>query len=132
MANGFTIKFDVSEVEAFGKALRQEGSKLHGQLVQAVRSTALNIQTTAKSPGYVPVLTGNLKRDLTHKLKAGSGVISAIFGSDLDYASIQEFGGRTGNGGYIKPHEYYQRAIMDNEDKLRERLKKALAIKGLK
>ena len=124
------ITIDTSDIQDFAKALKKESSQLKTNLHQAMRSNALDVKTTAKRPGYVPYKTGNLRRSITHKINVGSASISAIIGSNLDYAAIHEFGGQAGRGGNvtIKPSRYIQRAIEDNEAKLIARIKQAIAI----
>lgn len=122
------IKLDTSELTDFAKQLAKEASGIKGAMTQAMTASALVIQTTSKKPGYVPYLTGNLRRSITNKVTAGSGKISAIFGSNLDYAAIHEFGGKTGRNGNvsIKPSRYLQRAIEDNEKNTHDRVIKAI------
>lgn len=128
------IKLDTKDLEEFSKALKREGGELHRNLYGAMQASALEIQSTSKKPGYVPYKTGNLRRSITHRLKSSSGRISAIFGSNLDYAAIHEFGGNAGRNGSvkIKAKKYIQRAIGDNTKNARERIIKAIALRGFK
>lgn len=124
------IKLDTKELSVFAKALANESDKLRTELKKAMVSSVLDVQTTAKKPGYVPLDTGNLRRSITHdpvKFK-GNGIVG-IIGSNLDYAAIHEFGGKTGRNHSItiKPKRYLQRAIEDNEDKIKDRFKRLLA-----
>lgn len=95
----------------------------------AAEDTMLDIQNTAKSPGYVPYRTGTLKRSITHKTevvnKQSGGVTSiGMIGSNLEYAAIQEFGGRTGRNKSVFIHGkmYITRAINKNIGSLKRRL----------
>ena len=98
--------------------------------------TLLEMQTTSKTPGYVPVKTGTLKRSITHSTNVQSNAkgdvqnIGAI-GSNVEYARIQEFGGDTGRGHktHIVGKFYITRAINNNMKNLEKRL---AAIKFLK
>lgn len=126
MSTKFTI--NVSDVVDFGKEIQDEASQLSKNLHQAMRASALEVQTTAKRPGYAPYKTGTLRRSITHKIKTGAKSISAIIGSNLVYAAIHEFGGRAGRGGsvQIKAKRYIQRSIEDNTDGIKARITKAL------
>jgi len=90
----------------------------------AMQDTLLDVQTTAKSPGYVPYKTGNLKRSMTTRLDETKNQIAGYIGSNVVYAAIQEFGGRAGRKGsvIIRPKYYMTRAIKDNLSKLKQRL----------
>lgn len=113
----------------------------------AMQDTLLNIQTTAKTSGYVPYKTGNLKRSITSEMDAQGTKIIGRIGSNLVYAGIQEFGGtiKPKNGKYLKfkgsygwvsvkqvtiaGKFYITRAIKDNMGKFKARLEKLLLIK---
>lgn len=130
----------MKKVDAVGKNFI-EGAKI------AMQDTLLDIQTTAKSPGYVPYITGNLKRSITHSIEAGNNKIIGKVGSNVVYAAIQEFGGtiRPKNGKYlrfkgsygwatvksvtIKGKFYITRAIKYNMGKFKQRLEKLILIK---
>ena len=129
----FSITLETEEIGKFAKALKREGSELSKKLRASMVSSVMDVQTTAKKPGYVPYKTGSLRRSITSSVDiSGSGILGTI-GSNLDYAAIHEFGGRTGRNGsvYIQPSRYIQRAVEDNEDKIRERIRSAIAINRL-
>ena len=112
------LTIDTKQVVDFAAELKKDAGAMKQSLSTAMMSSALDIQSTAKRPGYVPYKTGNLRRSITNRVTIGPSSISAIFGSNLDYAAIHEFGGSTGRSGNvkIKPSRYIQRAI---EDKFR-------------
>ncbi len=59
-------------------------------LQHAVKSIVIDVQTTAKRAGYVPIRTGTLKRSITHKVDlfpTGSSVVSDQISN---YARIHE------------------------------------------
>lgn len=128
------ITLDAGELADFSKELKKESSELITKLGVAMRASALEVQTTAKKPGYVPYDTGSLRRSITHELKIGSTGIAAIIGSNLEYAAIHEFGGQAGRNGSvtIRPKRYIQRAIEDNDAKIRQRIKQAVSLGLLK
>ena len=128
------ITLDTKEFDDFTKALAKESKELTKSLTGAMKSSAIDIQTTAKKPGYVPFKTGNLRRSITHAVKVNATGISAIIGSNVEYAAIHEFGGRAGRNASvtIKPVRYIQRAIEDNTGKITDRIKRALAANLLK
>jgi len=115
------LTIDASEIADFAKDLARESSELSKNLTGAMTTSALDIQTTAKKPGYVPIQTGNLRRSITHRVKTSGKTIAAIIGSNLVYAAIHEFG-----GGNIRESRYIQRSIEDNSSKIRERLTRAV------
>lgn len=134
-------EFDQSSLDATIKKLKgipQEAMRL---VVNVVKDTVLEMQTTAKQPGYAPYKSGNLRRSITHKVESQmfKNVVGTI-GSNLEYARIQEFGGeiRASGSGFlkfkgrngwaavkkviIKPKFYLTRAVKDNKQKLISRL----------
>ena len=125
---GTKLTIDASDVVDFAKEIQSEAGSLHKNLVGAMTTSALQIQTTAKKPGYAPIKTGNLRRSITHRVKTAGATISAIIGSNLIYAAIHEFGGQTGRNGSvnIRKKRYIQRAIEDNTNSIRERLGRAI------
>ena len=122
--------------------LKNIGTNFVNEARIATQDTMLDIQTTAKSSGYVPYQTGNLKRSITSRVELGKTQITGKIGSNLVYAGIQEYGGTIkprngkylkfkGNNGWvsvkqvtIKGKFYMTRAIKDNMAKFKKRLGK--------
>ncbi len=117
-----SVKFKYSE-----KDFNNFKKNLASGVRMAAEDTLQDIKTTAKSPGYVPVRTGTLKRSITHKtevaMSGGTMTIGSI-GSNLEYAAIQEFGGQTGRNRsvFITGKLYLTRAINKNLASLKRRL----------
>ncbi len=128
------ITLNTKDFDEFTAQLAKDSKDLKKMLVGVMTATAVDVQTTAKKPGYVPFKTGNLRRSITHSVRVSPGSVSAIIGSNLVYAAIHEFGGQAGVNGSvtIKPARYIQRAIEDNSAKTAERIKRAIAAHLLK
>ena len=136
------VKFDEQEIKIALKNLSEIPKQAMAGITNAVQDSMLEIQSTAKSPGYVPYKSGNLKRSITQKVEATPlKRVTGTIGSNLEYARIQEFGGvirpKTGkylrflgNNGWvsvkqvtIRPKFYMTRAIKDKLPNLIRRLK---------
>ncbi|RMD51322.1 HK97 gp10 family phage protein [Candidatus Parcubacteria bacterium] len=122
------IELDTKDIDLFAKALKKDAKKLQLNLKKAMAVNALEVQSTAKSQGYVPVKTGNLKRSITHDpiTIAGKRIYTEI-GSNLDYAAIQEFGGTTKHGAKITGKRYIHRAFEDTKERQKEKIRKYIA-----
>ncbi len=142
-----TFKYNKTGVDVLLKNMDNVGKNFVASAKNAMEDTMLDVQTTAKSPGYVPYQTGDLKRSITHSVEASANKITGSIGSNKVYARIQEFGGtiKPKNGKYlrfkgsygwatvksvtIKGSLYMTRAIKDNMAKFKQRLEKLQLIK---
>lgn len=110
-------------MDNFKKDLEDAKKNMMQGAKMVIMDSLLDIQTTAKTPGYVPVKTGTLKRSITHKVADLSSQIIGYIGSNLVYAAIQEYGGQAGRNKSvnIRPKYYLTRAINTNLDKIKKR-----------
>lgn len=120
---------------SFAKAqisLERMTDLVKSEMFRIVELSAIDVQTTAKRPGYVPVDTGTLKRSITHTTVKGNGEVTGYVGSNVVYARIHELGGTTGRGhkSVITPKRYLTRAVEDNQGKIAERFKQLALISG--
>ena len=123
-SNGLTFSFN--NLEKVKKDFNLASEQAVQGVIKAGVASMLDIQTTAKKPGYVPYRTGNLKRSITSNVdvrKSGDKIQIGTVGSNLVYARIQEYGGSTGRNHKTKiiGKFYLTRAISDNIEKLRRR-----------
>lgn len=72
----------------------------------ALKSIGLEMQRDAAN--LAPYLTGNLRRSIVIGEQTN---VRVQVGTDLDYAMIHEFGGRTRNGGLIQEKRYLRGAL---------------------
>jgi len=93
--DSFNITIDSRLLDSF---LRSVPSRLAKARHQSLEDSAQEVQNRAKDI-YVPVVTGNLKRSITHEVKRDM----AIVGTDVEYAEIREkWNRKTGTKGYLK------------------------------
>lgn len=135
-----SVTFNKQGADVLLKNMANLNENFTKQAKIAMQDTMLDVQTTAKTSGYVPYKTGNLKRSITSSVDASGTKITGKVGSNLIYAGIQEFGGTITpkNGKYLKFQGsngwvsvkrvtiigklYLTRAIKDNIEKLQKRL----------
>lgn len=124
------ITYSKANFEALSKNLKEMNDSIKQKLSQIIEMSMLDVQTTSKQPGYVPVKSGTLKRSITHKTVANDLQVIGYIGTNLVYARIQEFGGSTGkNGtGRIQGKFYMTRAIEVNKGKIKSRFKNMLIV----
>jgi len=142
-----TFKYNDKGVDVLMDKIKNIPINFKARVKNAMQDTLNDIQFKAKSPGYVPYITGDLKRSITHSIEAGEYKIIGKIGSNKVYAAIQEFGGTIlpKNGKYlrfkgsrgwatvksvtIKGKFYITRAVKETMGKFRERLKKITVLK---
>lgn len=113
--------------------MAQVKGKIQEGLYQTVMSSVLDVQTTAKRPGYVPYQTGTLRRSITHKIEQVRDGVVGYVGTNVVYARIQEFGGVTGRNKSvnIKPKLFLTRAVKDNAENIRRKFDRFLKVSKL-
>jgi len=136
------FKFEIRKdgVDVLIKGLEKVNENLIRGSKDAMVYTLLDMQTTAKKPGYAPYKSGTLASSITHKINSTADKIIGALGSNVVYARIQEYGGeiKPKNGKYLKfkgrfgwvsvksvtirPKYYLTRAIKDNLPGLKRRL----------
>ena len=85
MAKSFLkIEVDSKKLDA---ALKRAPKKTKRLIQEGLKEAALDVQSDSKK--NAPWDTGNLRRSITHEIKA----MSAKIGTDVVYAAIQEYGG---------------------------------------
>lgn len=129
----FILQYNSDQMAKLSAGLPNLKDAVLGAMYEAVFSTILDIRNTAKSPGYVPVKTGDLKRSIDSKVERGAGQVTGYVGSNKDYARIHEFGGRAGRNHsvFIQPKYYFTRAIQENQEKTKSKFQKLLALKKI-
>ncbi len=92
------------------KFLKKVGklSNLRPVIQLSLQQSALTVQNTAKQ--LAPVLTGNLRRSITHEVKTDL----ARVGTDVIYARVREFNTKKIPKGYLRP------ALTRNRKKIRQ------------
>lgn len=118
-------------MQAFANSAKQQAGMFKSSLKTAMKQSVIDVQSTSKKAGYVPVKKGDLRRSITHEVTVMADSVIGRVGSNKVYAAIQEFGGDTGRNKsvHIQGKFYLTRAVKDNEDKMKERFKKLVAIK---
>lgn len=127
-----TLELNQQSFDRAQVSLERMTDLVRSEMFRIVELSAIDVQTTAKRPGYVPVDTGTLKRSITHTTIRGNGEVTGYVGTNLVYAAIHEFGGVTGRGHKttITPKRYLTRAVEDNKEKITERFKQLSIISG--
>lgn len=118
-----TIRYNKGQMDNFKKSLEGARKRMMQGAKTIIKSSILDVMTTAKLPGYVPYKTGNLRRSINEKMDVGETKIIGYVGTNLDYARIQEFGGQTGRNHATKitGRFYFTRSIKDNTQKIKDR-----------
>lgn len=116
----------------FQSRLEKRLAELPEQIFQAIELSALDIQTRAKQPGYVPIDTGTLRRSITHKTIRSGADVTGYVGTNVKYARIHEFGGQTGRNHSVTivPKLYLTRATKESREAIAKRFKALALISG--
>ena len=108
-------------------ALKAKTVAYQNKLETAVTSGALIVENAASDKA--PYLSGTLKRSIDHAtVEKSMKVVAVAVGTDVDYARIHEFGGKTGRGHAvtIKARPYLRPALEENRDKVKREIVGAL------
>lgn len=87
---------DASELRSLGHDLTGASQRAASKAVQAIKKTAADITSDAKSAA--PVDTGNLKNSIGYSLSSSAGEVRAEIGPTAEYGHYVEFG--TSNPNY--------------------------------
>ena len=108
-------------------AIKAKEAAYQNKLETAVTSAAMIVENAAKA--NAPYLSGTLKRSIDHAtVEKNMKVVAVAVGTDVDYARIHEFGGKTGRGHAvtIKARPYLRPALDENRDKVKNEIAGAL------
>ena len=92
------INMDISQAVAYSTRLRNAGTRTGARAAQALRKTALDIETDAKI--LAPVDTGTLQNSISTTISGDGrhGQMAAEIGPTVEYGIYQEYGTSTQPG----------------------------------
>lgn len=125
------VEYSKTKMDVLVKGLQGAPAQIQLGLKEAMFASVLQVHRTAVQPGYAPFQTGTLRRSITFTVEESQGRVWGAVGSNLVYAAIHEFGGRTGRNQsvQIQPKRYLGRAVEENRDFIRDRFRKLKVLK---
>lgn len=90
---------------------------------QTIKKIAMFVE--AESKLRAPVLTGHLRRSITHETESDEEVSKAFIGSNVEYAPVVEFGSIIKN---IKAQSYLRPSIEENIGEIQDMIKQGMSV----
>lgn len=115
------VEVDTDELNKLIDELSRQGDNVRAWVADEVTYTALAIESQAKAD--CPVVTGRLRSSIRALVDREGDSVSAIVGTNVEYAAIVEFGSQALKR-RAKPYLYP--AYIEEVGKLTKRLKDAL------
>ena len=117
-----TVNVDSGELEALIKRIAEQGDEAKEWVADEITYAAFEIESKAKA--RCPVVTGRLRASIRSFVDRDT--LSAIVGTNVEYAPLVEYGRITKTGRKIRGTAFLYPAYFEVAGKLLERIKRNL------